>query len=80
MYQRLYGSILLASALTASLVMTSLPTRGQDDKAAPAKAKAKAKSAPTPRTADGKVDLSRLVEPFDRKLHLRYLRLSQARR
>jgi hypothetical protein len=49
-------------------VVTSLPAKGQDNGAVPAKAKqrgkdAKAKSGPAPRMADGKVDLSGLWSP-----------------
>ena len=68
MERRIVASILFVGAVMCALLVTSLPTPGQDDGAVPAKGKgkqkgAKAKSAPTPRTADGKVDLSGLWSP-----------------
>jgi len=66
--KRIMGSVLLVSAAMVALLATSQAMRGQDDEA-PTKAKgskqkgAKAKSGPTPRTADGKVDLSGLWSP-----------------
>ena len=61
------ASIIAVAGLTAALFLGALPTRGQDA-SVPVKGKgkqkgAKAKSAPTPRLADGKVDLSGLWSP-----------------
>ena len=61
------GSNVAVAGFMAALFLVSLPTPGQDGDA-PVKGKgkqkgAKAKSAPTPRLADGKVDLSGLWSP-----------------
>ena len=67
MDKKIVGSMMAVAGLMAALFLGSLPAPGQDG-AAPAKGKAKqkgakAKSGPTPRLADGKVDLSGLWTP-----------------
>ncbi len=58
------GPVMVVFAAMAALLITSLPTQGQDQGAVPAKQKQKGdKSGPTPRMADGKVDLSGLWSP-----------------
>ena len=67
--RRIIGSALLVCAVMCALLESSLPTLGQDDGAVAATGKgkgkqkgAKAKSGPTPRLADGKVDLAGTLE------------------
>jgi len=65
--KRIASSLVIMAGLGVALFFSSLPSQGQDD-AAPVKGKgrqkgAKATSGPTPRLADGKVDLTGLWSP-----------------
>ena len=66
---RMVSSVLFVTVMMSGFLMTSVPTLGQGDEAAPAKAKqkgkggAKAKPGPTPRLSNGRVDLSGVWSP-----------------
>jgi hypothetical protein len=65
--KRIASSLVIMAGLGVALFFSSLPSQGQDE-TAPVKVKgrqkgAKAKSGPTPRLADGKVDLTGLWSP-----------------
>jgi hypothetical protein len=67
--RRLAGAVIIVGAATAGLWMIASPALGQNKEAAPVSLKgakqkgAKAKSGPTPRMANGKVDLSGVWSP-----------------